>query len=383
MIPYGRQSIDEADIAAVMDVLRSDLITQGPMVERFERALEGITGAPHAVAMCNATAALHLACLALGLGPGDTLWTSPNTFLASANCARYCGADVDFVDIDPHTWNLDVQQLAAKLAMAARKGRLPKVVVPVAFSGQSCDMAAIRRLADQYGFAVLEDASHAIGASYRGVPVGASEYADATVFSFHPVKIITTGEGGAVLTRRDDVAAKVRMLRTHGMVRDPALLEEAKPELWHYEQQALGFNFRITDMQAALGLSQLNKLDAFVARRRLLADRYDEAFADLPIQLPGRQAGSHSAWHLYVIRVAAPLDRRDVFYRLRDAGVGVNVHYIPVHTQPYYRALGFGWGDFPQSEQYYREAITLPIYAAMTDEAQAQVVASVRQAVSA
>ncbi|WP_374350810.1 UDP-4-amino-4,6-dideoxy-N-acetyl-beta-L-altrosamine transaminase [Chitinimonas sp.] len=381
MIPYGRQCIDDSDIAAVVAVLRADLITQGPMVERFEQELATLTGAPHVVALCNATAALHLACLALGLGPGDRLWTSPNTFLASANCARYCGADVDFVDIDPLTWNLDVAALEAKLAVAELAGTLPKIVVPVAFAGQSCDMAGIRRLADRYGFAVIEDASHAIGASYLGEPVGASRYADATVFSFHPVKIITTGEGGAVLTRRADVAERVRLLRTHGMVRDPARLEEPAPELWHYEQQALGFNYRITDIQAALGLSQLGKLAGFVARRRQLAQQYDAALAGLGIQLPGRQAGAVSAWHLYVVRVPQPLDRRSVFYQLRNAGVGVNVHYIPVHTQPYYRDLGFAWGDFPQSEQYYREAITLPMFAAMSEDEQVQVIEAVRQAV--
>lgn len=386
MIPYGRQQIDEADIAAVVEVLRSDWLTQGPAITRFEQALAARCQAKHAVAVCNATAALHLACLAIGLGPNDWLWTTPNTFLASANCARYCGAQIDFVDIDPDTWNLDAAKLEAKLVEAAHLNRLPKAVVPVAFSGQSCDMATIRRLADHYGFVVIEDASHAVGADYLGRPVGCGAYADMTVFSFHPVKIITTGEGGAVLTQRDDLDAKLRQLRSHGMVRDPAQWEtEEEGGAWYYEQKSLGFNYRITDMQAALGLSQLDRLDAFIARRRDLANRYDALLSHLPLQLPTRQPGTNSSWHLYVVRVQLDRidrSRREVFDAMRAAGIGVNVHYIPVHTQPYYQRLGFAWGDFPVAESYYAEAITLPLFAAMTDAEQDKVVECLAKALA-
>ncbi len=371
MIPYGRQSIDQADIDAVVEVLQSDWLTQGPSIERFEAAMAARHEAQHAVAVCNATAALHIACLAVDLGPGDWLWTTPNTFVASANCARYCGANVDFVDIDPHTWNLCADALEAKLIAAEQAGRLPKVVVPVAFSGQSCDMARIKLLAQRYGFIVIEDASHAVGASYLGRPVGCGDYADMTIFSFHPVKIITTGEGGMVLTNRAELAERLRSLRSHGITRNPAQMSEPSHGPWYYQQTELGYNYRITDIQAALGLSQLHKLDAFVARRRELAARYDQLLADLPLQLPTRQAGADSAWHLYVVRLK--LDQigkthREVFEGLRAAGIGVNLHYIPVHTQPYYRALGFKDGDFPNAEAYYREAVSLPMFAVLGDE---------------
>lgn len=371
MIPYGRQSIDQADIDAVVEVLQSDWLTQGPSIERFEAAMAARHEAQHAVAVCNATAALHIACLAVDLGPGDWLWTTPNTFVASANCARYCGANVDFVDIDPHTWNLCADALEAKLIAAAQAGRLPKVVVPVAFSGQSCDMARIKLLAQRYGFIVIEDASHAVGASYLGRPVGCGDYADMTIFSFHPVKIITTGEGGMVLTNRAELAERLRSLRSHGITRNPAQMSEPSHGPWYYQQTELGYNYRITDIQAALGLSQLHKLDAFVARRRELAARYDQLLADLPLQLPTRQAGAESAWHLYVVRLK--LDQigkthKEVFEGLRAAGIGVNLHYIPVHTQPYYRALGFKDGDFPNAEAYYREAVSLPMFAGLGDE---------------
>ncbi|SFZ77489.1 UDP-4-amino-4,6-dideoxy-N-acetyl-beta-L-altrosamine transaminase [Chitinimonas taiwanensis] len=371
MIPYGRQSIDQADIDAVVEVLQSDWLTQGPSIERFEAAMAARHEAQHAVAVCNATAALHIACLAVDLGPGDWLWTTPNTFVASANCARYCGANVDFVDIDPHTWNLCADALEAKLITAEQAGRLPKVVVPVAFSGQSCDMARIKLLAQRYGFIVIEDASHAVGASYLGRPVGCGDYADMTIFSFHPVKIITTGEGGMVLTNRAELAERLRSLRSHGITRNPAQMSEPSHGPWYYQQTELGYNYRITDIQAALGLSQLHKLDAFVARRRELAARYDQLLADLPLQLPTRQAGAESAWHLYVVRLK--LDQigkthREVFEGLRTAGIGVNLHYIPVHTQPYYRALGFKDGDFPNAEAYYREAVSLPMFSGLSNQ---------------
>lgn len=382
MIPYGRQQIDESDIDAVVAVLRSDWLTQGPAIEAFECAVAQRCDARYAVAVSNATAALHLACLAAGLGPDDWLWTSPNTFVASANCARYCGAKVDFVDIDPVTWNMDVAHLAAKLAHAEKLNRLPKILVPVAFSGQSCDMAAIRSLADAYGVLIIEDASHAIGATYQGRPVGCGDYADMTVFSFHPVKIITSGEGGMLLTNSAELQQRLYRLRSHGISRDPALMSEPSHGPWYYQQLELGFNYRITDIQAALGLSQLSKLDGFLQRRRQLAARYDLLLQELPLCLPGRQEGVESAWHLYVVRLQLARikrSRREAFDALRAAGIGVNVHYIPVHLQPYYRELGFCPGDFPAAEAYYSEALTLPLHAGMLDSEQDQVIAALRE----
>lgn len=377
MIPYGRQSLDQADIDAVVEVLESDWLTQGPTLERFEVAMAERCEASFAVAVCNATAALHIACLAADLGPGDRLWTTPNTFIASANCGRYCGADVDFVDIDPLTWNLEALALARKLENAERAGLLPKVVVAVAFSGQSCDMRAIAKLAERYGFTLIEDASHAVGAHYAGRPVGCGEFAAMTVFSFHPVKIITTGEGGMVLTNRPELAERLRSLRSHGMTRDPARMDEPSHGPWYYQQVELGFNYRMTDIQAALGLSQLGKLDRFIARRRALVARYQAAFAGLPLTLPGLQAEAQSAWHLYVVRLQTEQiesTHREVFEALRAAGIGVNLHYIPVHLQPYYRDLGFKPGDFPEAERYYAQAISLPVFPAMSDAQQDYVI---------
>jgi UDP-4-amino-4,6-dideoxy-N-acetyl-beta-L-altrosamine transaminase len=381
-IPYGRQSIDDADIAAVEAVLRSDWLTQGPAIAAFEEELARRASARHAVAVCNATAALHIACVAAGLGPGDRLWTVPNTFVASANCGRYCGADVDFVDIDPLTWCMDANLLEVKLQAARRAGTLPKVVIPVAFAGGSCDMKRVKRLSDEYGFTVIEDASHAVGASYAGRPVGCGDYAHMTVFSFHPVKIVTTGEGGAVLTNDPGLCDRLRRLRSHGITRDPAQMDEPDVGAWSYEMQELGFNYRITDIQAVLGLSQLKRLDGFLARRRMLVQRYDTLLKNLPLQLPQLDALDESAWHLYVVRVkdnSAHADRRAVFDALRAADIGVNVHYIPVHLQPYYRRLGFKPGNFPQAEQYYREALSLPLYAALTDAQQDRVVAQLKR----
>jgi len=372
-IPYGRQSISEEDIAAVTAVLRSDWLTQGPMIERFEQAVAQRCEAMHGVAVCNATAALHIACLALDLGPGDLLWTSPNTFVASANCARYCGADVDFVDIDPHTLNLSVPALATKLDIAKRAGRLPKILVPVAFAGQSCDMAAIQVLARRYGFKVIEDASHAIGARYAGQPVGSGAQADITVFSFHPVKIVTTGEGGLLTTKDAALAERLRRLRSHGITRDPGLLQDQAQGGWYYEQLELGFNYRMTDIQAALGLSQLERLVPFITRRRALVQRYRELLAEVPVGLIGDQAGAESAWHLFPIRVDGG-QRAHVFAGMRAAGIGVNLHYIPVHLQPYYRALGFAPGDFPEAERYYAQALSLPLYADLSEAQQDRVV---------
>ncbi|MCW0182737.1 MAG: UDP-4-amino-4,6-dideoxy-N-acetyl-beta-L-altrosamine transaminase [Zavarzinia sp.] len=382
MIPYGRQDITEADIDAVTAVLRSDFLTQGPVVPRFEAAVAAHCDVPHALAVNSATSALHLACLALGLGPGDVLWTSPVTFVASANCALYCGASVDFVDIDPATYNLCPRALEAKLIAAEAAGRLPKVVVPVHLAGQSPDMAAIGALADRYGFHVIEDASHAIGATYLGAPVGDCRYSDITVFSFHPVKIITTGEGGMALTRDPALAARMELLRSHGITRDPALMSHAPDGPWYYQQIALGYNYRMTEIQAALGLSQMARLGDYVARRRALARRYDARLEGLPLRVPFQHEDGSSAWHLYIVQLDPALDHRAVFEALRAAGIGVNLHYIPVHTQPHYAAMGFAPGDFPEALRYYAGAISLPLYPGLTDAMQDEVIAALRRVVA-
>lgn len=385
VIPYGRQLIDEDDIAAVVATLRSDWLTQGPAIERFERKVADYCRVKYAVAVANGTAALHIAAAALDLKPGDLLWTSPNTFVASANCARYLGADVDFVDIDPRTYNLSVPCLEEKLAAAAKSGRLPKALVPVHFSGQSCEMEAIAALAKHHGIAILEDAAHAIGASYRGRPVGSCAHSDLAIFSFHPVKIITTAEGGMVVTNRADLYQRLLLFRSHGITRDPKLMEGESHGPWYYQQTELGWNYRLTDLQAALGESQINKLDAFVARRRAIARRYDELLADLPLTTPWQHPDTANAWHLYVIRLR--LDqlkktRRQIVEELRAAGIGVQIHYIPVHTQPYYRRLGFKAGDFPEAEQYYAETISLPMFAGLTDGEQERVVEALKRILS-
>lgn len=382
MIPYGRQDISEEDIRAVVEVLRSDWLTQGPAVERFEQDVARYCGAKYAVAVSNATAALHIACLAAGLQPDDILWTSPNTFVASANCGLYCGARPDFVDIHPYTYNLNVDVLEEKLVGAEKQGRLPKVVIPVHFAGQSCEMARIAELSKRYGFTVIEDASHAIGGRYRDKPVGACDFSEMTVFSFHPVKIVTTGEGGMVLTNRKDLYEKLLRLRSHGITREPELMEGESDGPWYYQQIDLGFNYRITDIQAALGASQMKRLDEFVTRRQHLAKRYDALLADLPLTLPKRNPDVHSASHLYVVRLkldAIKKKHRQVFEGLRERGIGVNLHYIPVHTQPYYRRLGFKAGDFPVAEQYYRDAISLPIFYGLTEVEQDKVVSAMRE----
>jgi UDP-4-amino-4,6-dideoxy-N-acetyl-beta-L-altrosamine transaminase len=378
MIPYGRQSIDAADIDAVVEVLRSDFLTQGPAIPRFEQALADYCGAAHGVAVCNATAALHVACMALDLGPGDLLWTSPITFVASANAALYCGAEVDFVDIDPKTYNISVERLAEKLEAAERDGRLPKIVMPVHLTGQSAEMRPIAELARRYGFRIVEDASHAVGATYGNGPVGDCRYSDIAVFSFHPVKIITTGEGGMAMTNDPELAGRMALLRTHGVTRDPARMRSKGEAGWYYEQVALGFNYRMTDIQAALGTSQLQRLEDLVVRRRQLAARYDEAFASLPLTRPWQHSDARSSWHLYVIRVDASIHAA-AFARLRQAGIGVNLHYIPVPREPYYRDLGFNPADWPEAERYYAEAITLPLYPAMTDDEQERVIEAVSQ----
>lgn len=378
MIPYGRQDISDEDIAAVVAVLRSDFLTQGPAVPRFEAAIAAHCGAAHAVAVNSATSALHIACLALGLGAGDRLWTVPNTFVASANVGLYCGARVDFVDITPDTYLMCPEALAQKLAEAEASGTLPKVIIPVHFAGQSCDMAAIGALAKRYGVKVIEDASHAIGASYQGAPVGNCAHSDICVFSFHPVKIITTAEGGLATTQDAALAQKMDLFRSHGVTRSPDLMTCAQGKGgWYYEQVALGYNYRMTEMQAALGVSQMDRLGAFVARRNALAARYDDILAALPITLPAQSSDSYSAYHLYPIQVE---NRADVFARLRAGGIGVNVHYIPVHTQPYYRDLGFKRGDFPNAEGYYDRAISIPLYAGLTEADQDEVKAVLKAA---
>jgi len=384
MIPYGRQDITQSDIDAVVAVLQSDWITQGPTIARFEQAVADYCGARYAVAVTSATAALHIACLAADLSFGDWLWTSPNTFVASANCGLYCGAQVDFVDIDPKTYNLSLDTLGQKLREAERQGKLPKVLVPVHLAGQSCEMKRIAELAQKYGFTVLEDASHGIGARYKGQPVGCCQFSDMAVFSFHPVKIITTGEGGMVLTNREDLYERLLRLRTHGITRQAELMTEDAHGPWYYQQLDLGLNYRITDIQAALGVSQMNRLDEFVGRRRQLAARYDLLLSGLPLTLPWQHPDTQSSWHLYVIRLRLEklkTTHRQVFEKLRQSRIGVNVHYIPVHTQPYYQQLGFEWGDFPQAEQYYREAISLPLYYGLTESDQNKVITALQRAV--
>lgn len=377
MIPYGRQSINEADIQAVVEVLKSDWLTQGPSVERFENTVAGYCGVSHAVAVNSATSALHVACLTVGLGPGDILWTSPITFVASANCGLYCGATVDFVDVDPRTYNMSAERLQEKLEQAKRAGKLPKVVIPVHFTGQSCDMAAIADLAKRYGFRVIEDASHAIGGRYKGEPIGNCRYSDMTIFSFHPVKIITTGEGGMVLTNNAEFQGRLVRLRSHGITRDSSLMAEEPHGPWYYQQIELGFNYRMTDMQAALGVSQMQRLDEFVGCRHGLAQSYDRLLSDLHLTLPWQSPECYSAFHLYVVRVDAA-SRRHVYDTLRAANIGVNVHYIPVHTQPYYRRMGFVGGMFPEAERYYAEAISLPMFAGMTEEQQFRVIETLK-----
>jgi UDP-4-amino-4,6-dideoxy-N-acetyl-beta-L-altrosamine transaminase len=382
-IPYGRQCITDSDVDAVAAVLRSDWLTQGPAVPAFEQALSRRCDARYAVAVANATSALHLACLASGLGPGDRLWTTPNTFVATANCGRYCGADVDFVDIDPSTWCMDAGALEAKLESAAIAGKLPKVVIPVAFGGRSCDMHTIAALAERFGFRVIEDASHSVGASYAGRPVGCGDFALMTVFSFHPVKILTTGEGGAVLTNDASIRERLERLRSHGITRAEERMEGPSDGPWYYQMQELGFNYRMTDIQAALGLSQMQRLEAFLARRRELAGRYRRLLADLPLQLPTHS--TESAWHLYVVQLSLAQiarSRREVFEEMRRGGIGVNVHYLPVHLHPYYRRLGFASGDFPRAERYYGGAISLPMHAGLSDQMQDRVVDVLRAAVT-
>lgn len=377
-IPYGRQDITDEDVQSVMNILKSDFLTQGPMVPEFENAVAEYVGVKYACAMNSATSALHVACLALGLGAGDWLWTTPNTFVASANCGRYCGANVDFVDIDPKTYNMSVEALHNKLKQAKLDNRLPKIVVPVDFAGQSCDMKAIRALADEYHFFIVEDASHAIGGSYLGEKVGNCKYADITIFSFHPVKIITTAEGGMALTNDANIAEKLQLFRSHGITRDTQLMTHIPDGDWYYQQIELGLNYRMTELQAALGVSQLKRIEQYVARRHQLVNRYNQLLSGLPLTLPYQHQDTYSAYHLYPIVLHDMSKRKQLFDSLRAKNIGVNVHYIPVHTQPYYQNLGHKQGDYPQAEAYYAGAISLPLYATLSDEQQDYVVECIR-----
>ncbi len=376
-MPYGRQDISEADIQAVVDVLKSDYLTQGPVVPAFEQAVATYCNVKHAVAVNSATSALHISCLALGVGPGDIVWTSPITFVASANCAVYCGAAVDFVDIDARTYNMSVAALTAKLEKAEKEGKLPKVVIPVHLSGQPCEMKDIHALAQKYGFKIIEDASHAIGGRYLNEPVGNCRYSDITVFSFHPVKVITSGEGGMAVTNDLELAIELARLRSHGIVRHPSEMTQAADGPWFYQQISLGFNYRLTDIHAALGLSQMSRLDEFVTRRHEIANRYNQLFTEPWIELPWQHPDTYSGLHLYIIRIKKrnkTISHLQLFERLRNAGILVNLHYIPVYRHPFYQKMGFKASDFPEAEAYYSEAISIPMFFTLTEKQQVEVV---------
>ena len=385
MLPYARQFIDENDISAVVETLQSDFLTQGPKVSAFEEKLRQYCHATHAVVVNSATSALHLACLAIGLGPKDWLWTSPISFLASANCARYCRAKVDFVDIDPNTYNMSVQALEEKLIQAKTRNQLPKVVVPVHLAGQSCEMRQMKALSEEFGFYIIEDAAHAVGSRYENEPVGNCRYSDMTVFSFHPAKVMTTAEGGAVLTQQKSLADKIRILSSQGVTRELVDMQGPSHGPWYYQMVELGFNFRMNDIQATLGINQLDKLDTFVEKRNQIAKKYAQALEGLPLILPYQRPDTFSAWHLFIIcldPIKTEQSRKEAFIKLRERGIGVNVHFIPIHTQPYYQKLGFQWGDFPLAEQYYERCMTLPIYFGLTEDEQSNVIQAVSEVLS-
>ena len=383
MIPYGKQDINQTDIDSVVDVLQSDFLTQGPQVPSFEKVVSDYCNAAYGVAVNSATSALHIACLALGLGKGDYFWTSPNTFVASANCGLYCGASVDFVDIDPKTYNLSTEELEKKLIRARQNNTLPKVVIPVHFAGQSCDMQKIYSLSREYGFKIIEDASHAIGGKYLDKKIGGCQYSDITVFSFHPVKIITTAEGGVATTNDKNLFDRMQIFRSHGITRDPKLMKEGYEGGWHYQQLDLGFNYRMTELQAALGVSQMKRLDEFVFMRHQIQERYDRLLMDFPITKPYQDTNCYSALHLYSIQIKQDelrSTKQDIFKILREKGIGVNVHYIPVHTQPYYQNMGYKYGDFPNAENYYRNAISIPMFQGLSNKTQDEVISALRKA---
>ncbi len=369
MIPYGKQDINQADIDAVVNVLKSDFLTQGAQTPLFEKIVSNYCGSKYGVAVNSATSALHVACLSLNLGKGDWLWTSPNSFVASANCGLYCGAKIDFVDVDTQTYNMSVVELEKKLIHAKQENKLPKIVIPVHFAGQSCDMRKIHSLSKEYGFKIIEDASHAIGGKYLNRPIGGCQYSDITVFSFHPVKIVTTAEGGLATTNSKELAEKMQLYRSHGITRDESLMANKSDGGWYYQQVDLGFNYRMTELQAALGISQMQRLDEFIAKRHILQERYDSLLSSLPLIKPHQNTDSYSALHLYPIQIdlnKVSKNREQIFNELREKGVGVNVHYIPIHTQPYYLQFGFKEGDFPNSESYYSGVISIPLFHAMT-----------------
>jgi UDP-4-amino-4,6-dideoxy-N-acetyl-beta-L-altrosamine transaminase len=382
MIPYGKQDINQSDIEAVIEVLKSDFLTQGPQVPLFEKNVSNYSNAQYGVAVNSATSALHVACLALGLGKDDWLWTSPNSFVASANCGLYCGAKVDFVDIDPKTYNLSVEELKKKLIQAKKDNKLPKIVIPVHFAGQSCDMQSIHKLSKEFGFKILEDASHAIGGKYLDKPIGGCQYSDITVFSFHPVKIITTAEGGLATTNQKELAEKMQLFRAHGITREPKLMTKKTEGGWYYQQVELGFNYRMNDLQAALGIAQMKRLEKFITIRHSLKQRYDELLKDLPLITPAQSSDSYSSLHLYPVQLKLEQlskAHNQIFDELRKNGVGVNLHYIPIHMQPYFQNMGFKKGNFPIVEDYYSRAISIPIYQGLTTELQDKVVAVLKK----
>ena len=381
MIPYARQDINQADIDAIVEVLHSDFLTQGAQVPLFEKIVSNYCNSNYSVAVNSGTSALHNACLAIGLGKDDWLWTSPNSFVASANCGLYCGARIDFVDINPQTYSLSVSELEKKLVKAQRENKLPKVLIPVHFAGQSCDMKRIHSLSKEYGFKIIEDASHAIGGQYLDRPIGCCQYSDITIFSFHPVKIITTAEGGLATTNSEELAERMRLLRSHGVTRNQKLMTKDLEGAWYYQQIDLGFNYRMTELQAALGVSQMKRLDEFVAKRHSLQERYDSLLKDLPIIKPFQAENTYSALHLYPIQIVlnkVQKSREQIFNELRDSGIGVNVHYMPIHMQPYYQQFGFNEGDFPNSEDYYSQAISIPLFHSMSLVQQDEVIAKLK-----